>query len=126
MSELRGFIIEFLRILADPTRLEILDLLKEREMTSADVQTALKRSQSTISKHLNMLVETNLLEVKKKKVQKNQEEGTKNIKIIKYYSVKTNDIFTLLTNIETFVNRNEKQKIKVLRDLDLDEQDVLS
>jgi len=63
MSESKSKIelIEFLRILADQTRLDILDLLRYKEKTSSEIQTALEKSQSTISQHLKALSNKNLI-----------------------------------------------------------------
>jgi ArsR family transcriptional regulator len=106
MSELRKYTVDFLKILADPTRLEILDLLKTSEMNSSEIQDILKRSQSTTSKHLNILVENNLVKFKKKSN-------------IKYYSIENDHIFNLLSNINSIVAEINKEKLKDLRDVDI-------
>ena len=55
MSELKKDIIEFMKILADQTRLEILDLLNHENRTSSQIQSTLNKSQSTISQQLKVL-----------------------------------------------------------------------
>ncbi|MFX1419539.1 MAG: ArsR/SmtB family transcription factor [Promethearchaeota archaeon] len=106
MSELRKYTVEFLKILADPSRLEILDLLKNNEMNSSEIQEILKRSQSTISKHLNMLVENNLLSFEKRNN-------------VKYYKIENQYVFNLLSNISSIVAEINKEKLKDLRDVDI-------
>ncbi len=106
MSELRKYTIEFLKVLADPTRLEILDLLKNSEKNSSEIQDLLKRSQSTTSKHLNMLAENNLITFEKKNN-------------IKYYKIENEHIFNLISNINSIVAEINKEKLKDLRDVDI-------
>jgi len=55
MSEITEFTINFLKVLADQTRLQILDLLKDHEITQKDIEDNLKLTQSTISQHLKTL-----------------------------------------------------------------------
>jgi ArsR family transcriptional regulator len=106
MSELRKYTVEFLKVLADPTRLEILDLLKKSEKNSSEIQDVLGRSQSTISKHLNMLVENNLISFTKRNN-------------VKYYTIENEYIFNLLSNIHSIVAEINKEKLKDLRDVDI-------
>lgn len=106
MSEFRRSIVEFLRVLADPTRLEILEYLKDNEKPSSEIQRKLKRSQSTTSKHLNMLVDNNLISYDKKDN-------------IKYYKVKNITIFNLIDRINSIVTDNNKEKFKNIRDQDI-------
>jgi len=47
MSEIKIEIIEFLRVLGDQTRLDILDLLQHEKKTSLQIQKKLNKSQST-------------------------------------------------------------------------------
>jgi len=61
MSETKKDFIEFLRVLADQTRLDILDLLRQKKKTSSEIQTVLIKSQSTISQHLKVLTNKNLI-----------------------------------------------------------------
>ena len=98
--------IEFLRVLADPTRLEILDLLKDSEKSSSEIQKKLNRSQSTTSKHLNMLVDNNLIYFEKKNN-------------IKHYKIKNFDIFNLIDKIYSIVGDINKEKFKDIRDQDI-------
>ena len=106
MSELKKDIIEFLKILADQTRLDILDLLYQENRTSSEIQSTLNKSQSTISQHLKVLVNKNLIIFER-------------INVIKYYKIKNAEIFKLLVEIKDFVAKINQEKLKDLRDLDV-------
>ena len=111
MSELRKYTVEFLKVLGDPTRLDIIDLLQNSEKTALEIKEALDRSQSTISKHLNMLVENDLITFEK-------------IDNIKYYKVENSEVFDLIKFINTIVLNNSKKKLKDIQDADI--RDILS
>lgn len=106
MSEFKRYTVEFLKVIADSTRLEILNLLKGSEKSSLDIQKELDRSQSTISKHLNMLVDKNLIGFEKKDN-------------IKYYRIRNADILNLINRINLFVFDINKEKLKDIRDVDV-------
>src|SRR5580698_8660365 len=55
-------ILKTLRVVADPNRLRILLLLKEEELSVAELQEILVMGQSTISTHLSQLKQANLVE----------------------------------------------------------------
>lgn len=59
VSDLR---VKILSALSDPTRLEILEFLAGGERCVCEIIPAFRRSQSTISKHLNILHETGILD----------------------------------------------------------------
>ncbi|MHA2037075.1 MAG: ArsR/SmtB family transcription factor [Promethearchaeota archaeon] len=111
MNELRRFTVDFLKVLADPVRLDVLYLLEKNELSSLELQKELGRSQSTISKHLNMLVENNLIDFIKKDN-------------VNYYSVKNSEVIKLINNITTLVLNINRRRLKNLQDADI--QDVLS
>jgi len=92
MSELKKETIEFLKLLADQSRLDILDLLYHGKKTSSEIQSALKKSQSTISQHLKVLTGKNLIIFDR-------------IDNIKHYKIRNMDIFKLLADIRAFVAR---------------------
>ena len=106
MSELKKEIIEFLKVLADQTRLEILDLLLHEKKTSSEIQSALNKSQSTISQHLKVLTSMNLIIFER-------------MSNIKYYKIKNSEIFKLLVGIKDFATKINQEKLKDLRDLDV-------
>ena len=61
ISDLR---VKILSALSDPTRLELLEYLSGGERCVCEIIPAFQRSQSTISKHLNILYEANILDRK--------------------------------------------------------------
>ena len=61
ISDLR---IKILGALSDPIRLELLEYLEGGERCVCEILPAFQRSQSTISKHLNILYEADILERK--------------------------------------------------------------
>ena len=106
MSESKIDFIEFLRVLADQTRLDILNLLRYEKKTSSEIQTALDKSQSTISQHLKALSNKNLIIFDK-------------INNVKSYKIKNPNIFKLVEEIKSFVVKINQEKLKDLRDLDV-------
>ena len=111
MSELTEKISDFLKILADQTRLEILELLKNGEKTSKEIQKKLKKSQSTISQHLKRLNDEDLII--------NEEKNNVN-----YYTIKYQYVYKILSFVQSFVITLQKEKIRKLSDLNI--QDTLS
>ncbi|HDR4875077.1 TPA: winged helix-turn-helix transcriptional regulator [Bacillus cereus] len=82
---------DLFKALADPTRRKILDLLKERDLTAGEIASHFNMSKPSISQHLNILKQSNLV--------KNQKEG----KYI-FYSLNTTvvqDIVNWLINIKS-------------------------
>jgi SAM-dependent methyltransferase len=57
-----GSLIEVLRLLGDPTRLRLLSLVHEQELSVAELQEILGMGQSRISSHLSLLRQANLVE----------------------------------------------------------------
>ncbi|MEB8676979.1 autorepressor SdpR family transcription factor [Bacillus cereus] len=81
---------DLFKALADPTRRKILDLLKERDLTAGEIASHFNMSKPSISQHLNILKQSNLV--------KNRKEG----KYI-FYSLNTTvvqDILNWLINIK--------------------------
>ena len=106
MSDSKIEFVKFLRVLADQTRLDILDLLRNEKKTSSEIQVALDKSQSTISQHLKALSNKNLIIFDK-------------INNAKSYYIKNPNIFKLLVEIKDFVTKINQEKLKNLRDLDV-------
>lgn len=105
MSELNIYIIEFLKILSDDTRLRILTLLKAGEKTQDEIVTTLNKRQSTISQQLKTLQSANLIEAEKK---------DRN-----YYRIKDPFVFKVLASIQSLVINLNKEKVKALTNLDI-------
>ncbi len=106
MSELKKDFIEFLKVLADQTRLEILDLLYREKKPSSEIQSALNKSQSTISQHLKVLSSKNLIVFER-------------INNVKYYQVKNKEIFKLILEIKSFVDGINKERLQTMNDEDI-------
>jgi len=106
MSEFKKDIIEFLKVLGDQTRLEILDLLNHEKRTSSDIQLALNKSQSTISQHLKILTNMNLIIFER-------------IDNTKSYKIKNKEIFKLLVDIKSFVAGINKERLQTMSNEDI-------
>jgi len=84
MSEaLQVFKAEFFKALAHPTRIRILELLREGEKSAGEIMVALGTEQSNLSQHLAVLRHRNILSARK--------EGTSI-----YYSVRDPVLFQIL------------------------------
>ncbi|MHA1688878.1 MAG: ArsR/SmtB family transcription factor [Promethearchaeota archaeon] len=94
MSSKYNKLINFLSLLADNTRLDILNLLKEKERPSAEIQEILNKSQSTISQQLKLLRENQLINYRKRNN-------------VNYYYIKNENIFKLLANLQAFIDNIE-------------------
>ncbi|TFG22182.1 MAG: ArsR family transcriptional regulator [Promethearchaeota archaeon] len=98
MSEIRNLSVDFFKVLSDSTRLELLYLLKEREVTQAYIQKRLEKSQSTVSQHLKNLIDANLVDV---------EINEK----VNHYKIKDKKFFELLDAVIEFVIKLNKEKL---------------
>ncbi|MFW9937695.1 MAG: ArsR/SmtB family transcription factor [Candidatus Thorarchaeota archaeon] len=107
MSEIKELTSEFLKVLVEPTRLEILKLLRNNEISQVDIQNELGMAQSTISQHLKVLMSNNLIISEKKENR------------VKIYKIKYPEIYELLSNINSFVVKINKEKFVDVRDLDV-------
>jgi DNA-binding transcriptional ArsR family regulator len=56
---------EILKAISHPTRLKILELLKERERCVCEIYPALKQEQPNISRHLNLMKRAGILDSRK-------------------------------------------------------------
>ena len=84
VSELR---LKILSALSDPTRLELLEYLSGGERCVCEILPAFSRSQSTISKHLNILFEADILD--------RRIDGKKTL-----YSIKAPQVFELVRLVD--------------------------
>ncbi|MDD1761865.1 MAG: metalloregulator ArsR/SmtB family transcription factor [Methanothrix sp.] len=78
--------------LSDPIRLELLDFLSGKERCVCEILPAFPRSQSTISKHLNILYEADILD--------RRMDGKRTI-----YSIKDPQIFELIRLVDSIAFR---------------------
>ena len=77
---------EFIKVLADPTRLDLLDYLKDGEKCVCEIYPVFKKAQSTMSKHLVLLYKAGFLA--------RRIEGVKTM-----YSIKRPEVFQILKDI---------------------------
>ena len=101
MDELTEATSEFLKLLSDPFKLEIIKYLKNSGKTSKEIEEALNISQSYTSQQLKQLQKANLLFHKR----------TGNIK--KYF-IKSNNIFRVISAINSLVIELQKEKFQKL------------
>ena len=93
--------VDLLKILGDTTRLSILQILKNDETSAAELENELDKSQSTISQHIKVLREADLIEADK--------DGRVN-----YYKVKNAKVFKILARIKSFIIKTKKEKLDIL------------
>ena len=91
MEDLKKQTINFLKVLADPVRLDILHFIKKNPKTSIKIQEALNISQSYASHQLKRLYDVDLIEYEKK--------GK-----IKVYKPKDTTIYKLIALLESIYN----------------------
>jgi len=85
ISDLR---IKIFSALSDPTRLELLEYLSGGERCVCEILPAFQRSQSTVSKHLNILYEAGILD---RKI-----DGKRTL-----YSIKNPQVFDLIRLVDS-------------------------
>ena len=85
ISDLR---IKIFSALSDPTRLELLEYLSGGERCVCEILPAFQRSQSTVSKHLNILYEAGILD---RKI-----DGKRTV-----YSIKNPQVFDLIRHVDS-------------------------
>ncbi|MFX0020092.1 MAG: ArsR/SmtB family transcription factor [Promethearchaeota archaeon] len=105
MDELTEATSEFLKLLSDPFKLEIIKYLKNSEKTSKEIEEALSISQSYTSQQLKQLRRANIILYKR-------------IGSIKKYFIKSNNIFRVISAINSFVIELHKNKFQKLIDSD--------
>ena len=103
VSDLR---VKILSALSDPTRLELLDYLSGGEKCVCEILLAFQRSQSTISKHLNILYEADILE---RKV-----DGKRTV-----YRIKNPQVFEIIRMVDSLVFKQISQLTDVGRILEI-------
>lgn len=98
---------EFIKILSDPSRLDILDALKEgSEMSASEIENAIGKSQSSTSQQLKNLVNANVLNVRRE---------SRN----RYYKIRDPQIFNILIEITIYLSNINQDKIEELSDVDI-------
>ncbi len=98
---------EFIKVLSDPSRLDILDALKEgSEMSASEIENAIGKSQSSTSQQLKNLVNANVLNVRRE---------SRN----RYYKIRDPQIFNILIEITIYLSNINQDKIEELSDVDI-------
>ena len=87
MEGIENRIATFLRNIAHPLRLKIIEVLKDKEKSVNEIQSELGKKQSTISQHLKKLTDTNVVIFRK--------DGNKS-----YYKIKNPDIHEIILLIK--------------------------
>jgi ArsR family transcriptional regulator len=105
MDDLTKHVISFLETIGDPIRMEIIKLMKEGEITAKEIEDKLDISQSYTSQQLKTLDEEELINTRK--------EGT-----MKFYSIRHDEIYKVLSVISSFVVEKERKKFSRLSKLD--------
>ena len=111
MNELIKHTLDFLKVLGDQTRLEILNLLKEGPKSSKDLQNTLNKKQPSISQQLKILHNSNLITYDT--IKNNNKKKTK------YYKLNDRNIFNIISSIQSYVAKINNQRIKDLQNLDI-------
>ncbi len=91
----------YLKALAHPVRLEILESLKEGEKAVGDIVSAIGIGQSNVSRHLAALKHANILV--------SRQEGA-NV----YYAVADDRIFRVLRLVDTIARSTLKERVSLL------------
>lgn len=95
---------DFLKSIASPVRLAVIEHLKHGESSVGDLGKALSVEQSSLSKHLAILRQAGLLSARQEKV-------------TVYYSIKNKDIFKVLRPISEMLRKHLQESQTVLAHL---------
>lgn len=102
MKDLVEFRAEILKALAQPTRLKIIDFLRDGERCVCEIFPAIGEEQSNTSRHLNMMLLAGVLSRRK--------EG---LKI--YYAIKHPEILTILDLVSSVVKEEIHGRNRLLK-----------
>jgi len=94
---------EILTALSHPSRLEILDLLRDGECCVCHIQAALEQRQAYVSQHLYILRQAGLVT--------NRKEGKR-----VYYQARDLRIFALLDSLKDFLDSQNRRQIRFSTD----------
>lgn len=98
---------DFIRALAHPVRLQIIEFLKNGEQNVGSIVKALGVQQSSLSRHLTILKDSGIL--------KARQQG-----LLIYYSIEDHDIFKVLKPVRVFLCKRLKKTEGALRSLEKD------
>jgi DNA-binding transcriptional ArsR family regulator len=91
----------FLKALGQPTRLQILDLLKNGERCVCEIFPAINQEQANVSKHLSILKQTGILDSRK--------EGLRVI-----YWIKNKEILGLIQGVSLMLKNQAREQREIL------------
>ncbi len=91
------------KLLSNPTRLGILCIVCDEEVSVSDISSVLGKSQSNISQHLSVLRNTNMVDFKR--------EDNK----LRYY-LKNSKISKLIKDIKEIKSLNDLKELKISKD----------
>ena len=106
MSEAYKIMANFLKNLSDSRRIEILYLLRGTEKHATEIQEALGKSQSSISRYLKVLQEEKLITVEKKENDN-----------MKYYKIRDPYLFKIFSSLISFLVNINEDRMDALQDL---------
>jgi len=92
---------EIIKALGQPLRLEIVDILSEKEMCVEEIANAVKAERSNVSRHLSVLSNAGLLQSRR--------EGLK-----AYYSLKIPCVLRFFGCVEEVLEEQLKERLKLL------------
>ena len=94
---------KFFKVLADPVRLQIIELLAQGPLCVCEIEPYFEKSQAAVSKHLKALLNAGIISLRP--------EGTKNI-----YSLKVPQVLDVMRVGEEYLNiQLKKQEEELLR-----------
>lgn len=98
---------DFLKALAHPVRLQVIEYLKDGEASVGKLVRALGIEQSSLSRHLGTLRDLGVLEARQEKT---------NV----YYNLQDHDIFLILKPIAELLRKKLRRSEKILKSLSED------
>lgn len=101
-KDLIDFESQFLKAIAQPTRLKILYFLRDGEKCACKIIPKMKEDQSSISRHLTSLKNAGILESRK--------EG-----VSVYYKIKDRRVFSILGLVDDMLKAQVKEEAKVMK-----------
>ncbi|MFX1274763.1 MAG: ArsR/SmtB family transcription factor [Promethearchaeota archaeon] len=103
MDELTIETSEFLKILSDPIKLNIVKFLKKEKKTAREIKNALNISQSYTSQQLKQLERSDII-------------SHTRIEGLKYYLIKNQNIFRVISAVNSYVIEQHSKKFHNLTD----------
>jgi len=95
---------QILKALGQPTRLQILDLLKDGERCVCEIFPAIEQEQANVSKHLTILKQSGILESRK--------EGLRVI-----YWIKNREVLDLIQGVSLMLKNQAREQREILSHL---------